>query len=168
MSQKLIIARNRKYQDTRISSMFFFQTLPLSHKVSQYLDFEQRRLVLPFLKFHINGIRYTFLCQAFFVQHHIYEIYVVTIFVVYSFSWLLCCQIIRFFPIRGSDKKCCNEHSYICLLVHTHIYALIIGYIYRNEIAGSKNSHIVSFSRYCQKVFQYGCVKYEYFKLLSR
>lgn len=31
-------------------------------------------------------------------------------------------------------------HTYICTSV---------GYIYRNEIAGSKNSHIVSFSRYC-------------------
>lgn len=81
-----------------------------------------------------------------------------------SLSLLFCWWTFRFFPIRGSYTECCNEHYYTCLLVHIYI-CISVGYTYRTDIAGSKKSHEVSLSRYCQTGLQSGCVKYEYFKL---
>lgn len=69
--------------------------------------------------------------------------------VVFNFgTYLFYSWAYEWFPVWGSYKQCCYEHSYECLLLNLrpHLFAVYL----RAELM----SHMFSFRRYCQIVFQ--------------
>lgn len=151
------------WRSTRVPFTSLFQTPPLSPKVSPSLDFGEHRLVLPFITSHKwNYTIYIFLSLAFFVQH----IFEVESSIYFWFVPSHCCSVdvhlSSFQSGAFTDSTVRNILTHVFWCTYT---CISVGYICRTESAGSKNIHIVYFGRYYQIGFQYGCVKYEYFKL---